>query len=245
MQECAFEGDTRGGKPHGSGKMRYPSGDEYDGDWMDSYQHGEGTYTHPNGYSYMGNWNKGKNEGQGVEQRPSGSKDTGEFLDDFRHGEGTHQKADGTIYTGSWLKGVFEGLGEVRSVDGRTYTGSFSNNLCHGYGVQTWPKGANGNIIKYVGEWCEGEPCGSDGVYTRCNGSLCLGPIMPSPPQASTAQTVGANGAAQLSKPFPRGLRLFTVPILILIAGILASAAKSAPKKRSSTQKQDRKLNSA
>lgn len=185
-----------------------------------------------------------------MEQLPNGSKYTGEFLDDLKHGEGTHQGADGGFYTGSWQKGLFEGLGEVRWVDdyghtytgswqkgkaegygeacwgdGRTYKGSFRNGLCHGYGVETWPKGAN-IIIKYVGEWREGEPCGSDGVYTRSDGSLFLGPIMPSPPQASTAQTVRASGAEQLSKPFLRELCIVIVPSLIVVAGVLALAPK-------------------
>lgn len=231
MQVCAYEGDTKGGKPHGRGKMRFPSGGEYDGGFMDSYRHGEGTYTHPNGYSYMGNWKKGKREGQGVEQWSSRQKYTGEFLNDFRHGQGTYEAVGGKKYTGSYQKGKAEGLGELRWADGRIYKGSFRNGLYHGYGVHTWPKGANGNIIKYVGKWREGAPCGSSGVYTRSNGSLCLGPVMPPPPQASTAQTIRASGAAQASDSFVFGSLLVTGAILTGIAGILASAAKSAPKK--------------
>ena len=247
MQGCVFEGDTKGGKPQGSGKMRYPSGDECDGGWMDSYQHGEGTHTCPDGYVYMGNWKRGKKEGQGIEQYPSGSKYTGEFLDDLKHGEGTYQAADGRIYTGSWKKGKYEGLGELRFVDGSIYTGSwqkgkyeglgelrwvngytykgsFRNGLRDGYGVQTWPKGAN--ITKYVGEWREGARCGSDGVYTRSDGSLCLGPIMRSPPQASTTQTVRASGVAQPSKPVTFVELLGTGAILLLILGTITSKAR-------------------
>lgn len=42
-----YEGQWRGGAPHGRGKCTYADGDVYDGEWVEGQRHGEGSLSHP------------------------------------------------------------------------------------------------------------------------------------------------------------------------------------------------------
>jgi hypothetical protein len=51
---------------HGSGKMKWPDGGEYEGYWNDSKMCGSGRFVHANGDVYTGEFEDNKANGRGI-----------------------------------------------------------------------------------------------------------------------------------------------------------------------------------
>ncbi len=81
-----YEGEWKGGKRHGQGKLTYPDGRKFEGEWKDCEPNGQRTYTFG-----RGKWN--------------GDKYTGEFKDGKKHGQGTYTTSSGKKYIGEWKDG--------------------------------------------------------------------------------------------------------------------------------------------
>jgi hypothetical protein len=59
-----YAGDWRNGKLHGTGKMKYTNGDEYDGEWENDAEHGKGTFKSLSGDILVGEWENGVKNGE-------------------------------------------------------------------------------------------------------------------------------------------------------------------------------------
>ncbi|KAG2495201.1 hypothetical protein HYH03_006807 [Edaphochlamys debaryana] len=169
-----YQGDTdTEGRPHGSGRMRYGSGELYDGQWRRGKRHGQGSYDNVDGFSYRGGWEDDVATGFGYARFPGGAQYEGEWLRGRRQGWGLLRGAQGEVYEGQWADDTLDGLGRFTHPDGSafegsyrggtrvegrwtaadgasSYTGSFLGTQRHGQGllVATAP-----TRLRYRGEW--------------------------------------------------------------------------------------------
>jgi len=60
-----YDGDFKGGKRNGKGKLMCANGDVYDGDWRDDKRNGKGKYTWADGDVYDGEWRDDNQHGNG------------------------------------------------------------------------------------------------------------------------------------------------------------------------------------
>jgi len=90
-----FEGDMRGGKRHGRGRIDYASSARYEGPWVDDKPQGRGVYVLGNGARYKGEFRDGLMSGRGIKTWRSGNRYEGEFRNGFRHGRGVFIDAKG------------------------------------------------------------------------------------------------------------------------------------------------------
>ena len=63
---ATYEGQSAGGRPHGSGRMEWPDGAVYEGGWRHGAKHGAGHYTGPDGGTYIGDYADGARQGRGT-----------------------------------------------------------------------------------------------------------------------------------------------------------------------------------
>ena len=59
-----YEGETKNGKMHGKGIMRYAHGIFYEGEWKDGKRHGKGKMRFTNGEFCKGQWKNNKKHGR-------------------------------------------------------------------------------------------------------------------------------------------------------------------------------------
>ena len=100
---AVYEGDLKGGKRHGSGRMVWPDGKVFEGVWSDDAPV-KGKHTWPDGAVYDGTWNKWNREGYGVIEYAFGGRYSGEWKADKRHGRGHMSWPDGKTYDGLWVE---------------------------------------------------------------------------------------------------------------------------------------------
>ena len=87
---CEYEGEWRGGLPHGRGSLRWPDGTSYSGDIRHGHMTGEGTYLYATGVEYHGQVVDGLRHGVGLMlvPRPRYARYQGEWNRGQRHGHG-------------------------------------------------------------------------------------------------------------------------------------------------------------
>ena len=122
-----YEGEVRGGEPHGQGAMTYRGGSRIEGEWRHGRPHGRATWT-AGEQSYEGEWRDGKPYGQGIVVLPGGRRFEGEVRDQ------------------EWVRGI------ETTAAGHRYEGEFLGRKRHGHGVLTK---ANNEVIE--GEWKNGK----------------------------------------------------------------------------------------
>lgn len=97
-----YEGERKGGKPHGQGVMEYRGGGTYSGAWVNGVRQGFGVYEERS-YRYEGEW-----------------------LNDQKHGKGV-ETTYGRIYDGEW-KGGQKWKGVLKYSNGNRFEGEFVGN---------------------------------------------------------------------------------------------------------------------
>ena len=128
--DVEYEGDFRGSKFEGKGKLTYKdTGETYEGDFKDNTLTGYGKFTWPNGEVYEG-----------------------EFLNGKFNGKGKYSYPDGQIYEGDYVNGVKEGNGRLTFPSGRIYEGPFVNGLQDGIGKYT-KRGQTVNVLYEKGKF--------------------------------------------------------------------------------------------
>jgi hypothetical protein len=95
IASCIF---TQAGKRHGTGIMKYRTGDMYEGEWVDDCMHGQGIMVYTNGEKYRGQWEGNKRHGIGVHQFLETSRYEGSFVNDQMEGKGAFYYRNGSIY---------------------------------------------------------------------------------------------------------------------------------------------------
>ncbi|XP_010626192.1 MORN repeat-containing protein 1 [Fukomys damarensis] len=172
-----YEGEWKGGKKHGRGKLLFKDGSYYEGDFVDGEitgqgcQHwacsgntysgqfvlgepqGHGIITYRAGGRYEGELCCGLREGQGILVDPDGQVYQGSFHDNKRHGWGQMLFKNGDKYEGDWIRDGRQGHGVLRCADGSTYEGQWHSDVFSGLGSLAHYSG-----VTYCGLWINGHP---------------------------------------------------------------------------------------
>lgn len=111
-----YSGRWQNGMYHGTGKLDFPNGDEYNGDFTQGKPHGKGKFTQQNSGCqqqtvYDGNWDRGIRSGPGKLTKGNKLVYEGEFKDNKFDGKGKQFLSDGAFYEGLFSKGLFHGDG--------------------------------------------------------------------------------------------------------------------------------------
>ncbi|XP_060055877.1 MORN repeat-containing protein 1 isoform X5 [Erinaceus europaeus] len=138
-----YEGEWKGGKKHGHGKLLFKDGSYYEGEFVHGEITGEGCrYWASSGNTYSGHFVLGEPQGHGMMKYKAGG-----------------------YYEGELSHGMREGLGCLVDQDGQTYKGWFHNHRRHGRGQMTFQNGD-----KYEGDWVRDQRQGH-GVLHQVDGS--------------------------------------------------------------------------
>ncbi|XP_045714679.1 MORN repeat-containing protein 1 [Phyllostomus hastatus] len=172
-----YEGEWRGGKTHGRGKLLFKDGSYYEGEFADGEIAGEGcrhwaatgnTYSghfvlgEPQGHGvmtygaggcYEGAMSRGMREGHGCLVDQDGNVYRGSFHSNKQHGRGHMAFRNGDSYEGDWVRGQRQGHGVLRCADGSTYEGQWHHGIFSGLGSMAHCSGA-----VYRGVWINGHP---------------------------------------------------------------------------------------
>ncbi|XP_036918046.1 MORN repeat-containing protein 1 isoform X1 [Sturnira hondurensis] len=184
-----YEGEWKGGKTHGRGKLLFKDGSYYEGEFVDGEISGEGhrhwavtgnTYSghfvlgEPQGHGimkygaggyYEGAMSHGMREGLGCLVDQDGNVYRGSFHNNKRHGQGHVAFRNGDTYDGDWVRGQRQGHGVLRCVDGSTYEGQWHSDVFSGLGSMAHCSG-----VVYRGMWIQGHP------VARATRIVILGP---------------------------------------------------------------------
>ncbi|XP_045046365.2 MORN repeat-containing protein 1 isoform X1 [Desmodus rotundus] len=184
-----YEGEWKGGKTHGRGKLLFKDGSYYEGEFVDGEIVGEGcrhwaatgnTYSghfvlgEPQGHGimkygaggyYEGALSHGMREGHGCLVDQDGNAYWGSFHSNKQHGRGHMAFRNGDTYDGDWVRGQRQGHGVLRCVDGSTYEGQWHNDVFSGLGSMAHCSG-----VVYRGMWVNGHPA------ARAVRTVILGP---------------------------------------------------------------------
>ncbi|KAG5490379.1 hypothetical protein JKF63_00499 [Porcisia hertigi] len=116
---ASYDGDWKGGLPHGTGVMSVPGVDgyEYVGEFKDGKRSGKGRCQFTNGRVYEGEWREDEMNGTGTLRGASNLDDFTEYTGSFQSGirsgpQGRCVYANGDVYDGSWAAGKRQGSGE-------------------------------------------------------------------------------------------------------------------------------------
>ena len=108
-----YSGDVGGGRPHGEGRMIWPSGASYEGGFVNGLRHGLGEYRDRDGGRYVGAHAQGQRSGHGTYTWPDGRTYTGQWRAGTRHGDGVETVPGDphTVFRGAWREGIRHGEG--------------------------------------------------------------------------------------------------------------------------------------
>ncbi|XP_013359630.1 PREDICTED: MORN repeat-containing protein 1 isoform X2 [Chinchilla lanigera] len=172
-----YEGEWKGGKKHGHGKLVFKDGSYYEGEFVDGEitgqgcrhwawsgniyagqfvlgePQGHGVMTYGAGGCYKGELCHGLREGQGVLVDPDGQVYEGSFHDNKKHGWGRMLFENGDKYEGDWIRDRRQGHGVLHCADGSTYEGQWHSDVFSGLGSLAHCSG-----VTYCGLWINGHP---------------------------------------------------------------------------------------
>ncbi|XP_032969264.1 MORN repeat-containing protein 1 isoform X3 [Rhinolophus ferrumequinum] len=186
-----YEGEWRGGKTHGRGKLLFKDGSYYEGEFVDGEIMGEGcrlwassgnTYSgqfvlgEPQGHGimkykaggrYEGELSRGLREGHGCLVDQDGQVYRGSFHNNKRHGQGQMAFQNGDKYDGDWVRDQRQGHGVLWCADGSTYEGQWHSDVFSGLGSMVHCSG-----VGYHGMWINGRPVGEDGRVLKISAGV-------------------------------------------------------------------------
>ncbi|XP_066230927.1 MORN repeat-containing protein 1 isoform X3 [Saccopteryx leptura] len=172
-----YEGEWKGGKTHGRGKLLFKDGSYYEGEFVNGEIMGEGcrlwattgniysgqfVWGEPQGYGvmkykaggfYEGELSHGVREGHGCLMDQDGHVYQGSFHNNRRHGRGRMDFQNGDSYDGDWVQDQRQGHGALRCADGSTYEGQWHSDVFSGLGTMAHCSG-----VVYRGMWINGHP---------------------------------------------------------------------------------------
>lgn len=184
-----YEGEWKGGKTHGRGKLLFKDGSYYQGEFADGEIMGQGCrHWAATGNTYSGQFVFGEPQGHGVMEYKAGGRYEGELCHGVREGHGRLVDQDGRVYCGSfhnnkrhgrghmafpngdeydgdWVRDQRQGHGVLRCADGSTYEGQWHSDVRSGLGSLAHCSG-----LVYKGMWINGHPVG------RATRTVILGP---------------------------------------------------------------------
>eukprot|EP01069_Polyplicarium_translucidae_P003706 Polyplicarium_translucidae@DN2387_c0_g1_i2.p2 len=164
-----YEGDTKNGFPHGTGRMDFVDNSVYEGAFLNGLRHGVGEIFDTKGnHIFKGEWNDDIPHGQCERMvLPDGTVFRGQLKDGRRAGFGVLQDQNGNfLYDGQWENDLPHGRGTFTCEDG-VYEGEFKEGFRCGKGRFVYDKvpNPNGAPREYVGDFIHDVPHGL-GTYT-------------------------------------------------------------------------------
>lgn len=131
-----YEGEWRGGKTHGRGKLLFKDGSYYEGEFVDGEIMGEGCrHWASSGNTYSGQFVFGEPQGRGVMKYKAGGRYEGELSHGMREGHGCLVDQDGQVYRGSFHNNKRHGRGQMAFQNGDKYDGDWVRDQRQGHGV--------------------------------------------------------------------------------------------------------------
>ncbi|WVZ88069.1 hypothetical protein U9M48_034622 [Paspalum notatum var. saurae] len=164
-----YQGDLRGGLPHGAGKFLWTDGSMYEGAWRRGRASGRGKFSWTSGATYEGDFAGGYMHGQGTYIGEFGDTFAGLWANNLRHGRGTQAYAAGDVYDGHWRDGLPDGHGRYIWRQGHEYIGTWRAGDMHGCGTVIWADGD-----RYDGAWEDARPKGQ-GTFRWADGGMYIG----------------------------------------------------------------------
>jgi Ca2+-binding EF-hand superfamily protein len=146
--------DPRHSYREGTGRLLYPSGEQYEGAWKMNKRQGDGYWKSPRGYCYTGEWANDTMHGKGHETfAAKASIDAQTFEHGLPEGVAVMIFSNGTNYRyeGEFLQGRRHGKGSVFYENGDVFVGTWDGGKRHGRGVTTTR--ARGKEMQYETEW--------------------------------------------------------------------------------------------
>jgi hypothetical protein len=129
------------GRRHGTGKMVYNTGDEYEGEWLQDQRHGKGAFAYTNGDVYTGEWKDDKRNGHGRCTFANGNLYEGQWSGDQMSGQGHLEYATGEVYDGEFTNGMRDGEGTCVYSSKHVYRGHWVADKRDGFGSYSAPSG--------------------------------------------------------------------------------------------------------
>jgi hypothetical protein len=164
-----YEGEWTAAIPHGAGRLLDSTGIEYVGGFKLGFLWGEGKLKIPGQFTYSGEMVYGKRVGQGNATFANGTKYKGEWDRDQMHGEGHFWFSNSYHYKGEFARNQFNGEGKLTSPEGYV-EGSFLNGKPHGYCEQVVVR----SQTKLSGYWVNGKKEGKFSLYNPLQGTRTL-----------------------------------------------------------------------
>ncbi|XP_030661235.1 MORN repeat-containing protein 1 isoform X4 [Nomascus leucogenys] len=120
-----YEGEWKGGRKHGHGKLLFKDGSYYEGAFVDGEIMGEGRrHWAWSGDTFSGQFVLGEPQGYGVMEYKAGGCYEGEVSHGMREGHGFLVDQDGQVYQGSFHDNKRHGHGQMLFKDSGTATSS-------------------------------------------------------------------------------------------------------------------------
>nr|KAF6268166.1 MORN repeat containing 1 [Myotis myotis] len=180
-----YEGEWKGGKTHGRGKLLFKDGSYYEGQFADGEIMGRGCrHWAASGNTYSGQFVFGEPQGHGVMEYKAGGRYEGELCHGMREGHGRLVDQDGRVYCGSFHNNKRHGRGHMAFPNGDEYDGDWVRDQRQGHGVLRCADGST-----YEGQWHSGVRSGL-GSMAHCSGLVYRGMWINGHPVGRAARTV-------------------------------------------------------
>uniref|UniRef100_A0A2K6FG12 MORN repeat containing 1 n=1 Tax=Propithecus coquereli TaxID=379532 RepID=A0A2K6FG12_PROCO len=180
-----YEGEWKGGKKHGRGKLLFKDGSYYEGEFVDGEITGEGCQHWAwSGNTYSGQFVLGEPQGRGVVKYKAGGYYEGEVAHGLREGHGFLVDQAGQVYQGSFHSNRRHGRGQMLFQNGDKYDGDWVRDQRQGHGVLSC---ADGSV--YEGQW-HSDVFSGLGSMAHCSGVVYCGLWINGHPAAQATRMV-------------------------------------------------------
>ncbi|XP_029332587.1 MORN repeat-containing protein 1 isoform X3 [Mus caroli] len=180
-----YEGEWKGGKKHGHGKLLFKDGSYYEGEFVDGEITGEGCQHWAwSGNTYSGQFVLGEPQGHGVMKYKAGGRYEGELSQGLREGQGFLEDQDGQVYQGSFHDNKRHGRGQMIFKNGDKYEGDWVRDQRQGHGVLCCADGST-----YKGQW-HSDVFSGLGSLVHCSGVTYCGMFINGHPAAQAKKIV-------------------------------------------------------
>ena len=146
-----YYGQSKDGKPNGTGVLICANGDKYTGSFLDGNIHGKGRIDYVDGSNYIGTWENNQRHGHGTLVNKEVGKYTGEFKLNRAHGRGITEYKNGDYHSGEYRNNQKYGRGLLVYSNGNRYVGDFKRGKYDGIGVEIFAP-----FTFYIGAYKEG-----------------------------------------------------------------------------------------
>ncbi|XP_014593186.1 MORN repeat-containing protein 1 isoform X2 [Equus caballus] len=180
-----YEGEWKGGKKHGHGKLVFKDGSYYEGQFVDGEIMGEGCRLWASsGNTYSGQFVLGEPQGRGIMTYKAGGRYEGELSHGMREGHGCLVDQDGQVYRGAFHSNKRHGRGQMVFLNGDKYDGDWVRDQRQGHGVLCQADGST-----YEGQW-HSDVFSGLGSMAHCSGVVYRGMWINGHPAAQATRIV-------------------------------------------------------